>query len=370
MNRFNLLLALSCAAAVVGGSICGCGAGVVDAPDDAAMVDSVADAVDDLPGTDVNDAVEPRDVIESGFDADDSIDVGDSGDVADLTDAADVADVADASDIADVPFVQLCNGKAELCARRLDEVAFVTTHNAMAYTPDFAFYNQTHDIAKQLAMGVRGFMLDTHYVVDEDPSSDATVLLCHGPCVFGQRPLSDTLTDIRVFLDENPGEIVAIIFESYVSAAHTKVSFELADVVDMCLEPQAGQPLPTLQEMVDQNRRLVVLTDRDGGAYPWYLNVWEWAWDNDWDNKVPDDLNCDVNRGQDTNPLFIMNHFLTNPVASVELAQQINVNPFCNDQAFKCQAERSHRPNFVTVDFFEIGDVFAVVDALNQSDLP
>lgn len=363
MNQIKILLTVLCVTAVVGGPFVGCGDDVVDTPDDAALVDSAVDAVADVPGTDVNDVVEPRDVFESGADAEDSTDAVDD------VEAADVPDGADASDVADIPFVQLCNGHADLCGRRLDEVAFVTTHNAMAYTPDFAFYNQTHDVANQLAMGVRGFMLDTHYVVDEDPSSDATVLLCHGPCVFGQRPLSDTLTDIRVFLDENPGEIVAIIFESYVSAEHTKASFELADVVDMSLEPQVGQPLPTLQEMVDQNRRLVVLTDRDGGAYPWYLNVWEWAWDNDWDNKVPADLNCDVNRGQDTNPLFIMNHFLTNPVATVELAQQVNVNPFFNDQAFKCQGERSHRPNFVTVDFFEIGDVFAVVDALNSSNI-
>ena len=43
----------------------------------------------------------------------------------------------------------------------------------------------------------------------------------------------------------------------------------------------------------------------------------------------------------------------------------IGVNPFFLDRAQRCQQESGRLPNFVTVDFYSIGDVFEVVDALN-----
>jgi len=311
----------------------------------------------------------------SAVDADegrDAVDVVDNLDAldADIDDTVDTRDAL-AADTDDAATVRLCNRMAELCERRLDQVAFVTTHNAMANTADGyadGVSNQHQTVAEQLEMGVRAFMLDTHYVVDGDPASGSEVLLCHGSCLFGQRKLSDTLTDMRDFLETNPDEVIAIIFESYVSAEHTKASFDTAGVTDMLLDPSPDEPLPTLAEMIDSGRRMVVLTDRDGGGFPGYLPVWDWAWDNDWDNKAVADLNCDVNRGSGSNSLFIMNHFLTNPLASEDLASQINFNPFFNEQAFRCQTERDHRPNFVTVDFFDIGDVFDVVRDLNLSE--
>jgi len=35
------------------------------------------------------------------------------------------------------------------------------------------------------------------------------------------------------------------------------------------------------------------------------------------------------------------------------------------DRAMQCRTESGQLPNFVTVDFFDIGDLFTVVDALN-----
>lgn len=277
-------------------------------------------------------------------------------------------DFPDTQDSPDVPHIRQCNGFADLCARRLDQVAFVTTHNAMANAEDvFAAPNQRSSVLTQLAGGVRAFMLDTHYLYEESPDYGDEVLLCHGPCALGQRPLVDTLIDMRVFLEGQPDDILVIIIESYVSAEHTRQSFDDAGMTGYLLDPTPGQPLPTLDEMIDSGKRMVVLTDHDCGGFPGYLPVWDWAGDNDWNNKVPEDLNCAVNRGNPANPFFILNHFLTNPFASEDLANEINFNPFFIDQAVKCRAERDHIPNFVTVDFAEIGDVMTVVDALNST---
>lgn len=291
-----------------------------------------------------------------------TVSCGGAPDSPDVTDAVDAG--VDAG--ADAQLPRTCNGLAELCGRPLDRVAFVTTHNAMANQDDsFAMPNQYSSVSKQLQAGVRAFMLDTWYDNREDPPTSTEVYLCHGVCVFGMRLLADTLKDIKQFLDENPDELAVIIFESYVSAEHTKKSFDDAGVTDMLVLLDSGGPMPTLAQAIDAGQRLLVLTDRGGGGFEGYLPVWDWAFETDWDNKVISDLDCDMNRGKAGNPFFILNHFLTNPTALPELAEQINHEPFLLERANECWEARNHRPNFVTVDFFEIGDVLDVVSQLN-----
>ncbi len=269
----------------------------------------------------------------------------------------------------DTVAVRTCNGMAELCDRPLNDVAFVTTHNSMSnVTDEFQMPNQHGNVTKQLQDGVRAFMLDIHYDNREDPPVGNEVYLCHGVCIFGMRALADTLGEIRDFLTDNPDNVVAIIFESYVSAEHAKVSFDLAGMTNAMILLEPGAEMPTLAGLIDSGRRLLVLTDEDGGGFPGYLPVWDWAWDNDWDNHSLGDLNCDVNRGSGDNAFFILNHFVTEPTATEEWAAQANANPFFSDHATACMDARHHRPNFVTVDFYDIGDTFAVVDELNRRE--
>ena len=63
-----------------------------------------------------------------------------------------------------------------------------------------------------------------------------------------------------------------------------------------------------------------------------------------------------------------MNHFITNPIAMQEYAEEVNVNPVLSDHVRRCQEETGRLPNQVLVDFASIGDVIPVVDALNQVD--
>ncbi len=44
----------------------------------------------------------------------------------------------------------------------------------------------------------------------------------------------------------------------------------------------------------------------------------------------------------------------------------VNHNPLFIDRALQCQLESGRLPNFVTVDYYDIGDLFAVVDELNE----
>lgn len=252
-----------------------------------------------------------------------------------------------------------CNGATELCGRAYNQVVYPTTHNAFSTVAEgFAAYNQTNSLARQLQDGVRGVMLDVHPMLGRPA-------LCHGACALGSRPLRDGLCDLARAMDDNPRDVFTIIFESYVSAADVEGAFREVGLLEQVHAQPVGMPWPTLGAMAASGRRLVVFTDREGGALPWYMDVWAHAWEVPFSAQTPADLGCTVGRGTRGNPLWIFNHFLTNPVAAPELAEMVNHDPFLLDRARRCQSQFMQLPNFVTVDFYEVGDLFPAVRALN-----
>jgi hypothetical protein len=253
-----------------------------------------------------------------------------------------------------------CNGDPALCARRFDEVAYATTHNAMSNAADgWGAPNQEHGIERQLADGVRGFMLDVH-------DFDGAPTLCHGPCQLGQRPLVDGLRAIDRFLACNPREVVTLILESYVPAAAIAQAFDDSGLAARTRAQPLGEPWPTLASMIDADERVVVLTDApEPDAPAWYLDQFAYAWQNPYAATSPDELSCAVDRGSSDNALFVLNHFLTNPVAMQKLAEQVNFDPFFVDRVRACEAESGRLANFITVDFYATGDLLDVVRALN-----
>ena len=137
-----------------------------------------------------------------------------------------------------------CNGHVELCERPYDEVAYATTHNAHASAAyRFAPPNQRSSLTQQLEDGVRGFMLDTYI----DPRTNAPAL-CHGACVFGRLPLVDGLGELNAFLDANPGEVITIIFETYIEPEDVLASFEESGLLPRTYAHTVSEPWPTLGE--------------------------------------------------------------------------------------------------------------------------
>jgi hypothetical protein len=267
-----------------------------------------------------------------------------------------------------------CNGHRELCAVAYDEVRNVTTHNAMSNAADgWLGPNQTHDVPTQLAAGVRGLMLDTYRAGDPNgvgstqvPGVDPdTAYLCHAYCALGSQPLVEGLGEIREFLEADPGAVVTLIIESYLDHDLTAAAFDAAGLTPYA-HVHAGGPWPSLGEMIDAGDRLVVLQDRAvDPAYPWLMNVWTHSFETHFSAATPEDFSCAHNRGTPANDLFILNHFLTEIFGSPTLATQVNGNPFLLDRARSCEAFHGTAATFVTVDFFEIGDVAAAVAGLN-----
>ena len=69
-------------------------------------------------------------------------------------------------------------------------------------------------------------MLDTY---DEDGEP----FLCHVFCALGSQPLVEGLGEIEAFLDDNPNEVLSIIFENYITNAETASAFEESGLIDI-----------------------------------------------------------------------------------------------------------------------------------------
>ncbi|MFM1876465.1 MAG: hypothetical protein RL266_2202 [Bacteroidota bacterium] len=257
-----------------------------------------------------------------------------------------------------------CNGHAALCGKRYNEVAYLTTHNAFNAEEDgFNLPNQTYGLTQQLNDGVRGLMLDVY-----DEGGIATVY--HSLAFLGTTSLESNLTEIKDFLDANPNEIVTIIFECYADFELIETAFINTETLDYTLEQDLGGEWPTLQEMIDANKRLVVLSDRNDAApgEDWYHYVWDYAVETPFSNNSNSDFTCEFNRGDENNDLFILNHFATDPnlgVGRTDLSELANEFNFFYDRARDCEATLGKFPNFPTVDFYELGNTLEVVDSLN-----
>ena len=310
-----------------------------------------------------------------------------------------------------------CNGHDELCERPLDEVALATTHNSMSVPlPGWYSAMQERPIAEQLTDGIRGLQIDTHYAdrlpngkvrtyfgsreelqrrvkadgVSEDSVDAALRLrdrlgfegegergmyLCHSFCELGATPLESVLQDMRTFLVANPAAVVVVVNQDYVTPEDFVGAVRDADLEELVYTVPASGAWPTMREMVDSGRRLVLLAENHAGAAPWYQLAYESLTEETpySFNKVvqltdPDklDKSCEPNRGPEGAPLFLVNHWITtDPVPLPSNAAKVNAYDPLLARARDCARVRDHVPNMVAVNFYLEGDVFRVVDTLN-----
>ena len=270
-----------------------------------------------------------------------------------------------------------CNGAAELCTRTYDQVTVPMTHNAMSNADDgWTPPNQTHGIERQLADGIRGMMLDLHYYdadanentaghIDGKSAADQ-VYLCHGPCALGHARLLDGLCTITKFLDANPGEIVSIIFENDVADADTDAVVRASGLADYAYTHPRGTPWPTLRELIDSGKRVVLFEENQGGT-PAYLHraYADEMWDTPYSFMKREEFTCALGRGTKTNALFLVNHWLGRPFADVALAREVNVTTVLGDRVAQCTTDAGRAPTFVSVDFYDVGDLLGVVRKAN-----
>ena len=261
--------------------------------------------------------------------------------------------------------VAQCNGSNSLCSKRYNEVAYLTTHNSFnAADQGFVFPNQNFGITQQLNDGVRGLMIDVY-----DQGGNAVVY--HGLSLLGTESFQNILIEIRTFLENNPNEIVTIILECYVTSSVIESELINSGLMSYLYEKPLGVEWDILGDMISNDKRLVIFSDVNDASFEqgWYHYAWDHCVETHFSVNSINDFTNDYNRGDATNDLFIFNHFVTNSITGTGLpndAPSVNAYPFLMSRIQQHFSEYSKFPNFVTLDFYELGNGLEVVDSLNS----
>ena len=303
-----------------------------------------------------------------------------------------------------------CNGHVELCDRRFDDVAFPATHNAMsaADQPGWFLAEQPTTMVSSLDDGIRVFLIDTWYgqrtesggvvtaqkslaraqaeltqgkaqeitpamqrTIDrlrgQPTTGPVEVYMCHTLCELGATQLESQLVGLREWMQAHPREVVTVFIQDATTPADTASVFERAGLSDLAYVHEPGSKWPTLGDMIDSGKRLVLLMENEGGGsqYPYLHQGFDLVQDTGYTYASVDDFDCAPNRGPKDADLFLVNHWLASFTALVSNAQKANTQAVLGDRVRTCQDERGQIPNFVAVNWYDQGDLLQVDNELN-----
>jgi hypothetical protein len=198
------------------------------------------------------------------------------------------------------------------------------------------------------------------------------IYLCHTFCELGATPLSDGLQAIHDFLVTHPGQVLVVINQDYVAPTDLVKAVDAARLAQYVFTPPAGAHWPTLRQMIDDDRRLVVLAENEAGAAPWYQLAYKrLLQETPFRFTRPAQLadtaaSCKANRGPADAPLFLVNNWITtDPVPRPSNAARVNAYATLLARARACERMRGHVANLIAVDFYQRGKVLRVVNTLN-----
>ncbi|KAJ7259776.1 PLC-like phosphodiesterase [Mycena rebaudengoi] len=277
----------------------------------------------------------------------------------------------------------VCNGHAELCDRSYGNVTFVGSHDSAFFdkNPLALARDQEIDIPSQLAAGVRLLQSQSHM-------NDGVLHFCHTSCaLFDGGPVLDYLKNVKTFLDANKDEVLTLIFTNPEGVSVKDVwkpIFDEAGISDLAFVPPAlpvkRSDWPTLGSMIDSGKRVVVFLDAnaDPAAVPFILPEFQMVWETPFSRTDPT-FPCAIDRIDGPlaaeDHMYMINHSLNKniiPIGDGVLVSDPIDAPTTNGvesilaEANGCNALGGGRaPNFVLLDYINLGDPFAAVNQLN-----
>ncbi|MCX5922370.1 MAG: hypothetical protein NTX86_03510 [Candidatus Dependentiae bacterium] len=311
---------------------------------------------------------------------------------------------------------------------RYNQVAHIKVHNATSTTKKafgvqnpfngstLAYSNlvadQNNSLAEQLHDGLRVFKVPVHPVafggvcvpwaahilqdseinnaINNSIPSDLRVVL--SPVIdqikskqwtfdLTNQPLTYALATIKKYLDDNRDAVITLFLNIFDLTQMQQTFLQALDqtgIMQYALAQSTQQPWPTIQDMINSNKRLVLFTDQAAlhnlAGYPGLLFADDFVYSGAYSFSSIDELNNDscslvaVNPNaawyrklsysniNDDNTLFELNHYITSGIAgSQALAQQANT--YASQQAHigQCKNIIQKLPNLLNLDFYDIG---------------
>ncbi|EGN97554.1 hypothetical protein SERLA73DRAFT_139822 [Serpula lacrymans var. lacrymans S7.3] len=278
----------------------------------------------------------------------------------------------------------VCNGHAELCDRSYGNVTYIGAHDSFAYSTDPVALarDQEVDVPTQLSLGVRLLQAQAH-------DNNGVLHFCHTSCIlFDGGTVESYLTNVTTFLEANPNEVLTLLFTNpegqslpdqwapaFVNSGVSKYAYVPPHL------PMKQSEWPTLGDMIDSGKRVVIFLDAgadgsDGGVVDYILPEFDMIWETPFsvtDSTFP----CSVNRTSGNlsaaDHMYMINHSLNKDVFSTGViisdpidAPTTNGVPSIMANANGCAPLGGNTyPNFVLLDFIDLGDAFTAADQMN-----
>lgn len=255
--------------------------------------------------------------------------------------------------------------------------------------------NQFYNSTVQLDAGVRLVSAQVH-------NSDGGWHLCHSSCnLLDAGPLSDWLSELKTWLDNNPNEVITVLLVNADGASATALDsqFQSSGIVPYAYIPTSNTippaSWPTLQELINANKRLMIFIASlnpsqltSGTAY--LMDEFTFLFENPYENIALTDFSCQPDRPTavknnigtaiSSNRMPFMNHFLYQEgLFDIQTPDIGNISTTNSPgsatgnlglAADTCTSQWGRAPTFILVDFFDEGPSMATVDRLNGVTAP
>eukprot|EP00592_Proboscia_alata_P016742 CAMPEP_0194395364 /NCGR_PEP_ID=MMETSP0174-20130528/124381_1 /TAXON_ID=216777 /ORGANISM="Proboscia alata, Strain PI-D3" /LENGTH=263 /DNA_ID=CAMNT_0039191289 /DNA_START=501 /DNA_END=1292 /DNA_ORIENTATION=- len=256
-------------------------------------------------------------------------------------------------------------------------------HNAMSTKEDnFILPNHILTMEKALAAGYRAFMLD---VCD---CGRLDLQFCHGVCFAGTREIIDVFQNLINFLNKNSNEVVILEFQMGTSSLDmlNNLFDRMASVdgfVDMMyVHKDKIADWPVMNEIIDKNKRIIAFQHNGPSCKNEYLigcpsqihYWWDYTIATRFDFASVDDIldfpkSCLIHYGKGgSKSFFNLNHFITDLIPNQSAAVAINTEEVIKTRVSVCsELNDGISLNFLTVDFWNSGNILNVVDGYNEA---
>jgi hypothetical protein len=262
------------------------------------------------------------------------------------------------------PKYKKCNGLESSCYMRANELLYASIHNANHHEDPFPSHQA--ELEGAINAGYRGLFMDIC-------KCNGQVTFCHGDCSYGRRDPIAVFKWINEFLDYNPRDLIIFNFEF---STGDPLPSELWNVMSQVsgftskVYQKSGQ-WPTLKTILDSQKQIIVFQHNapyEASPPPLIYDFFAYAMGTNWSfnsvSKLSDsEDSCSIRRGPNGSADFYsVNTWVTNflGLPSPSSATTVNEYSYLKQRIADCASVMNSWPNFVTIDFWQRGDLVKV----------